>query len=268
MAVKNPAGTEMTIDELARTAQLPVRTIREYHTMRLLPPPQRRGRVGYYSDAHMERLELIARLQRRGYSLAGIRDLLQAWAAGTDLTALLGIAPSPAPLDELPLRLTGDELAARVPALSGDWLGNAVAVRLIQPDGDGYYVRSPALLALVADGAAAGVPVGDMLVLADMLRRQLTSVADTVAELITARVMPAVIQRGDPGDIAPLLQRARILLLQGAVSTLADRLGAALWSQAVGQAQGDVLRAALEQISVGAIGDASGKPRRPTPPLR
>jgi DNA-binding transcriptional MerR regulator len=267
MAVENRAGTGMTIDELARTAQLPVRTIREYHSMRLLPPPQRRGRVGYYSDVHRERLELIARLQRRGYSLAGIRDLLQAWAAGTDLTALLGIQPSPAPLDELPLRLTGDELTARVPALSGDWLAGAVAVGLIQPDGDGYHVRSAALLALVADGAAAGVAVSDMLVLADMLRRQLTSVADTVAELIATRVMPAVIQHGDPGDIAPLLQRARMLLLQGAVSTLADRLGAALWSQALGEPHGDALRAALEQISVGAIGDASGTPRRLAAPV-
>jgi hypothetical protein len=42
------AGTAepLTIDELARHVALPVRTIREYHTMRLLPSPERRGRVG------------------------------------------------------------------------------------------------------------------------------------------------------------------------------------------------------------------------------
>jgi DNA-binding transcriptional MerR regulator len=72
----------LTIDDLARQARLPVRTIREYHTMRLLPPPERRGRVGIYDARHRQRLELIGRLQQRGYSLAGIRDLLQAWQDG------------------------------------------------------------------------------------------------------------------------------------------------------------------------------------------
>ena len=72
-------GEPLTIDDLARRVQLPVRTIREYHTMRLLPPPERQGRLGLYGDRHVQRLRLITRLQRRGYSLAGIRDLLGAW---------------------------------------------------------------------------------------------------------------------------------------------------------------------------------------------
>ena len=70
----------MTIDDLARRAGLPVRTIREYHTMRVLPPPERRGRIGLYDAGHVQRLELIARLQHRGYSLAGIREELAAFS--------------------------------------------------------------------------------------------------------------------------------------------------------------------------------------------
>src|SRR5262252_4291575 len=112
-------GAELTIDDLARQAQLPVRTIGEYHTMRLLPPPERRGRVGYYGPGHGQRLQLIARLQRRGYSLAGIRDLLQAWDAGENLTGVLGVQPGQAPLDEAPLRLSRAELLAQLPGLSG-----------------------------------------------------------------------------------------------------------------------------------------------------
>src|SRR5215831_17648209 len=107
----------MTIDELARSTELPVRTIREYHTMRLLPAPERRGRVGIYGPEHVQRLSLIGRLQRRGYSLAGIRDLIEAWDTGTGLTAILGVEPGQAALDETPLRLTGDELSSRFPAL-------------------------------------------------------------------------------------------------------------------------------------------------------
>src|SRR6516164_7005154 len=105
----------LTIDDLARQVQLPVRTIREYHTMRLLPPPERRGRLGLYGSRHVQRLQLISRLQRRGYSLAGIRDLLEAWETGTDLTTLLGADESPAALGEPPLWLTQAELFERLP---------------------------------------------------------------------------------------------------------------------------------------------------------
>jgi DNA-binding transcriptional MerR regulator len=44
-----------------------------------------RGRLGLYGPGHVQRLQLIARLQCRGYSLAGILDLLGAWESGTDL---------------------------------------------------------------------------------------------------------------------------------------------------------------------------------------
>jgi DNA-binding transcriptional MerR regulator len=258
MADAITAGPEMTIDDLARRAQLPVRTIREYHTMRLLPPPERRGRVGYYGPGHVDRLELIARLQRRGYSLAGIRDLLRAWEAGADLTSLLGVEPAGAPLDELPLRLTRAELLSRVPALSGPALDHAREAGLIQSHGDGFLVRSPALLALVADGTAAGVPVSDMLNLVGALRMQLSSLADTVAELIAGRLLPTLQASQNPAGLAPFLQRGRLLLLQGAASTLADSLGAALLHRSANIDGGPALHAALEQIRVGAVADASG----------
>src|SRR5262249_60981242 len=92
----------MTVDELARSADVPVRTIREYQTLGLLAPPQRRGRVGAYDDDHLRRLRLIARLQDRGYSLAGIHDLLDAWAAGRTLPAALGVELGRRALDEPP----------------------------------------------------------------------------------------------------------------------------------------------------------------------
>src|SRR6201987_2495632 len=117
MPAEEETHEPLTIDDLARRVQLPVRTIREYHTMRLLPPPERRGRLGLYGSQHVQRLRLIARLQRRGYSLAGIRDLLGAWESGTDLTTLLGVDESQAALDETPLRLTRAELFQRLPAL-------------------------------------------------------------------------------------------------------------------------------------------------------
>jgi DNA-binding transcriptional MerR regulator len=245
----------LTIDALARQAHLPVRTIREYHTMRLLPPPERRGRVGYYAREHSERLELIGRLQRRGYSLAGIRDLLQAWQDGIGLTSLLGVEPGRA-LDETPLLLTRSELEQRIPALSGQALTDAASVGLIHPHGDDFYVRSPALLGFVADGVAAGLPLPDLLDLTGAVRRELAVLAEALSEIIVGRLLPA-----SPGNLASLLQRARMLLLQGAASILADQLGAALLKRSADDEGGAALRAAIEQIRVGAVADSAGNVR-------
>src|SRR6201987_6379569 len=110
-------GEPLTIDDLARRAVSPVRTTREDHPLGLLPRPERRGRLGLYGDRHVERLRLIPRLQRRGYSLAGIRDLLAAWESGTDLVTLLGVDESQAALDETPLWLTRAEMLQRLPSL-------------------------------------------------------------------------------------------------------------------------------------------------------
>ena len=137
----------LTVDDLARIAELPVRTIREYQTLRLLPPPRRAGRIGLYGTEHRERLQLIGRLQQRGYSLAGIKDLLEAWDSGANLPSLLGMDIGAGALDETPLRLTRRQLSARLPGLTSTSLERARTVALVQPDGPNHYlVRSPALL--------------------------------------------------------------------------------------------------------------------------
>src|SRR5258708_15200868 len=94
-------AVELTVDELAQRARLPVRTIREYQTLRLLPAPRRQGRIGVYGQAHLDRLAAIGRLQRRGYSLAAIKGLLRAGHAGGP-GALLGAELGAAPLGQMP----------------------------------------------------------------------------------------------------------------------------------------------------------------------
>ncbi len=256
------AGTAepLTIDELARQVALPVRTIREYHTMRLLPPPERRGRVGLYGPRHVQRLQLITRLQRRGYSLAGIRDLLGAWESGTDLTTLLGVSQGQAVLDEAPMRLTRAELLQRLPALEdAAALDRARRAGLVRQHGEEHViVRSPALLALAADWVQAGVPSGEVLGLIEVLTGDLSALARTLAGLIAGRGWTAA---ADAGDLPGLLRRGRPLLLQGVASTLVDRLGAELAERA--EAGGDSrLLAALDSARVGAVTDSAGTIRR------
>jgi len=249
----------LSIDELARRVQLPVRTIREYHTMRLLPPPERRGRLGLYGSRHVQRLQLIARLQRRGYSLAGIRDLLGAWESGTDLMTVLGVSESQPALDETPLRLTRAELSERLPALEEAALGRARQIGLVHSHGEDHFVvRSPALLGLVADWVGAGVPLDQALDVIEVLTVDLGALARQLADLIVARIWEPVSATSRAAELPDLLRRGRSLVLQGAVSTLADRLGAALAERAGTSGDGGRLLAALDEIRVGAVVDSAG----------
>jgi DNA-binding transcriptional MerR regulator len=259
MAATAETPEPMTIDDLARRVELPVRTIREYHTMRLLPPPERRGRLGLYGDRHVQRLQLITRLQRRGYSLAGIRDLLGAWESGTDLTTLLGADESPAALDEPPLVLTRAELLQRLPALDSAALSRAHQAGLVRwPGGDHFVVRSPALLGLVADMVRAGVPLDKALDVIDVLTGDLDTLARKLADLIVERIWAPFSATGRAGELPDMFRRGRPLMLQGTATTLADRLGAALGERADTMSDGDRLRAVLKEIQVGAVADSAG----------
>ena len=257
------ADESLTIDELARQVQLPVRTIREYHTMRLLPPPERRGRLGLYGSRHVQRLQLIARLQRRGYSLAGIRDLLGAWESGADLMTLLGVSESQPALDETPLVLTRAELSQRLPELDPAALSRARQVGLVQScGGDRFLVRSPALLGLVADWVRAGVPLDRELDVIEVLTVNLDALGRQLADLIVDQIWDPAWAADRAAELPGLLRRGRSLLLQGAASTLADRLGAALAERAGTADDGGRLRDALDDVRVGAVVDSAGKIHR------
>src|SRR5438270_7563551 len=67
---------EYRIEDLARTAGVAVDTVRFYQGRGLLPAPRREGRVTWYEDTHLERLQRIRALQQRGFTLAIIRRFL------------------------------------------------------------------------------------------------------------------------------------------------------------------------------------------------
>jgi len=83
-----PAGWR--IDETARAAGLSTRNVRAYQSLGLVPGPFLEGRVGRYGPAHLARLRAVRRLQAQGFSLAGIRVLLEASDRGESLADVLG----------------------------------------------------------------------------------------------------------------------------------------------------------------------------------
>ena len=73
---------EWRIDELGNRAGLSVDTIRYYAREGLLPPPERSGRNAHYGPRHLERLEWIAALRSRRFSIAAIREVVGAGSTG------------------------------------------------------------------------------------------------------------------------------------------------------------------------------------------
>jgi DNA-binding transcriptional MerR regulator len=221
-----PADETWRVDRLAQMAGLPVRTIREYQTIGLLPPPRREGRVGLYGTTHLHRLQLIARLQDRGYSLAGIADLLGQWGAGADLADVLGLdADQLVHIDEPGRPATLDQLVAVLPTLVPDHLEALVDHGVVERCGpDRFCVPSPSLLQLTADAVAAGVERDRIFALLAAFRASADAVARETIELL--RTLPS---DGDPTATATLLGRGRGLLAHGVgrltIHTIGRELG-------------------------------------------
>jgi DNA-binding transcriptional MerR regulator len=154
-----------TIDELAAVTTIPSRTIRFYQSSGVLPKPDRRGRIAYYGASHIERLELIGKLQDRGLRMRAIKDLVERIDSGEiGLQEWLGFEAqlSSAWVDDAPKLLRRAELdellGERRPGFIAE-LGRAGILELRADET--YLVPSPGLLRAVMrlDDAGVGVEV-------------------------------------------------------------------------------------------------------------
>jgi len=213
---------ELTIDELARRVDLPVRTIREYQTMGLLPPPRKQGRIGIYGASHLTWLRLIARLQDRGYSLAGIRDLLAAWRDGAELGEVLGLAPDQlVHIDEPGVPATADQLARLLPDLVPDRVDDLIDTGVVEVCGpDSYCVPSPSLLQLTADALASGYDPERVLGLLGVIGRAADTIVDATAAVLADRPSDVATDR-----LVAFATRGRGLLAHGTGRLTIHRLG-------------------------------------------
>lgn len=214
--------TAWTVDQLATLAGLPVRTIREYQTLGVLPAPRRQGRVGLYATSHLRRLELIARLRERGYSLAGIADLLGNWSAGADLGEVLGLAADQlVHIDEPGAPATLVDLRTILPGLVPEHLDALEASGILeQLTADRFCVPSPSLLQLAIDALASGIDPDDVLSLLQTISNAAEGVAAKVIDQLAA--LPA---DGDGASRAALLARGRGLLAHGIGRLTLHRIG-------------------------------------------
>ncbi|MEU0528115.1 MerR family transcriptional regulator [Streptomyces niveus] len=227
-----PAGGRYRIEDLAHASGATVRTIRAYQDRGLLPTPERRGRANVYGDTHLARLRQIADLLDRGYTLASIKELLEAWNTGRGLGGVLGlVAEVHGPwTDEHAARITRAELDERFGG-SPDDAALAEAVELgvlerIPGRDDEFLVPSPQELSVAAELYAAGVPLTAISAHLRELRGQVEHIAARFLEFTSEHVFARYLGHHPPTDedaaeAASLVRRLRPLARQTVDAELA-----------------------------------------------
>jgi DNA-binding transcriptional MerR regulator len=215
------------VDEFARRCNTTVRMVREYQTLGVLPPPLKVGRVARYGGEHFSRWRAVSRLQERGYSLAAISDLFQAWETGSSLPSVLGISGDVVgALDETPVLVGVSELEREVPDLFGkpSLVRRAIKAGLVEREGDDrYVVRSPALVQLVADAMGVGVSPTRAISIVEAIHTHTAEIATAIVE-----VLDASITSYDELEYGDVVRRGRPLLAQAVASIVVHQVGARL----------------------------------------
>jgi DNA-binding transcriptional MerR regulator len=214
-----PEGREacFTIDELAALSGVPSRTIRFYQSKGTLPAPERRGRVAYYSDEHVERLRVIAELQDRGLRLDAIRDALtEVNRAGKPLSlqAWLGVGDGlQAPWsDDRPVVLSEAELLERIGNRPG-LVGELRRLRFIELQGNTrpatYVVPSAVLLDIGIELGKAGIDPLIAFEASEIMRRRVALLADELVEFWADHTGEGFGGAGEPEEIARAVDALR-----------------------------------------------------------
>ena len=221
------------IEDLAHLSGATVRTIRAYQDRGLLPRPERRGRANIYTDAHLVRLRQIADLLDRGYGLASIKELLEAYDSGRGLGGILGlVAEVDGPwTDEEAVRISRAELDARFGGTSDEAaVAEAVELGVLEPvpgDDGTFLVPSPQELAVAAELYAAGVPLSAISGHLRELRGQVEHIAARFLEFTTEHVFARYLEGPhrptdtEAAEAASLVRRLRPLAQQTVDAELA-----------------------------------------------
>jgi len=177
----------MRVEDLAREADSSVDTVRYYQKQRLLPAPERDGRLAWYTEEHLDRISRIRELQRRGFTLAVIRRFLSGELDAADEPLAAAVAEGIVEEEYFGI----DELASRS-EVPRPVLESLVREDLLVPRvHEGELRFTAADVELVANGLRlleAGLPMPELLELARHHHAVTREVATKAVELFDSHV--------------------------------------------------------------------------------
>ncbi|CAM5572660.1 MerR family transcriptional regulator [Streptomyces hirsutus] len=184
------------MEELARLAGITVRTLRFYRERKLISPPRREGRIAWYDDHRLARLNTITALLERGHTLNGIAELAEAFDHGRDVGELLGVGT---PTEETPVRLTPEELADHFAGeVTPENLAAAMDLGYLGTDGEEIVHISRRLLDVSSALVREGIPLAEVLRAGREVRTHTEAMADLFAGLILRHAPEEAVHRLRP----------------------------------------------------------------------
>jgi DNA-binding transcriptional MerR regulator len=188
-----------------------VRNLRAHQSRGLLPPPEVRGRTGFYGPEHISRIELIRELQADGFKLEAVSRLLES-AGGSSEEVLRFTRAVKAPFeDEEPQVITAAELAERWNGaeLDASLVRKAERLGILRPLGDGNFEElSPRLARAGAELASLGIPPETALDVAATLRKHADAVAKVFVGLFIRELWKPFEAEGRPENRLPEIREA------------------------------------------------------------
>ncbi len=179
----------LTIDELASRVGMTVRTTRYYATLGLIPPPIRSGRMAYYDDTHLSRLEMVRALQDHGFTLQAIEGYMRSLPVDADVEELTLRRSMLIPWDAQALRVVSraelDEIAGR--KLSAADVDLLVALGAVERVGRKFETR-PALRVSL-ELVQLDIPVEGMRAAGAAIARHMDALAEELTEVMKRDVV-------------------------------------------------------------------------------
>ncbi|HTU80404.1 MAG TPA: MerR family transcriptional regulator [Solirubrobacteraceae bacterium] len=200
-AANDAPPADLTIEQLAGEVGMSVRNIRNHHSRGLLPAPEVRARVGYYSAEHVQRLRLILAFQADGFNLTAIERLLS--GSGGSAARLLGLRDAmAAPFEsETPEVITAQELQERFGEVDAKDVERIRKLGLLVALGDGRFeVPSPALMKAAEEVAALGISMHTAIDLIERISRDCESISRAFVRLYLKELWEPFEQAGQPEE--------------------------------------------------------------------
>jgi DNA-binding transcriptional MerR regulator len=200
----------LTIDQLAQTAGLTVRNVRNYQSRGLIPPPEVQGRIGYYGAEHLAGLALIREMQAQGFNLAAIAHLLQeARGSGEEVLGFTRSLMAPFETEAPEIVEHADLLKRLGGAVDPELIAKAEKLGLVISIAENCFeVPSPTLLGAGERLVGLGVPLDTALDMMDKLRRDTDRIAHTFVQIFLEFIWKPFDDAGRPESDWPQVRAA------------------------------------------------------------
>jgi DNA-binding transcriptional MerR regulator len=164
-----------------------------------------KGRIGYYDDRHIARLELIQQLQAGGFNLTAIQRLVErAEQTGDDIGNLRNLVLTPFTEEQtevVNLRELAEQMSVEI---DSRMLKQGIELGFIVPLGDDRYeVMSPTILRAGVQALELGVPIDKLIEVFEKVNRHTSAIAEAFTKMVDDGIVRPEEKNGLPPESFP-----------------------------------------------------------------